>query len=331
MKKFARTFIWFLSPIILLGYLTDVFISKQLRNRKQFAYGEISTWSDIYDGKINADIAVYGSSRAWVQIDPGIIANKTNLTAYNLGIDGHNFWLEYLRHSLLLKYNMKPQTIILSLDMSTLQKNRDLYNLDQFLPYMLFNNEIENSISSYEGFKPYDFKIPLVRYYGNNDAIINALKIFINPKSNLVMRVRGYQGYNRSWNNNFDKLKQHIKPIKINIDIKSLHLFKKFLNECKDQNIKVIMVYSPEYIEGQSFVKNRNEIMSLYKNFSNKYNIPFYDYSNDTMSFQKKYFYNVGHLNKTGAELFTTNFIEKIKPSLPNVNPKPVEIMKNGN
>jgi hypothetical protein len=72
-------------------------------------------------------------------------------------------------------------------------------------------------------------------------------------------------------------------------------------------------VYAPEYIEGQIFTKNRDEVLSLYTKYSHKYNIPFYDYSTDAISYQKKYFYNTNHLNKMGAELFTTKLIDTLK------------------
>jgi hypothetical protein len=74
-------------------------------------------------------------------------------------------------------------------------------------------------------------------------------------------------------------------------------------------------VCAPEYIEGQIFTKNRGEVISLYTKYSHKYNIPFYDYSTDAISYQKKYFYNTNHLNKMGAELFTTKLIDTLKQS----------------
>ena len=79
--------------------------------------------------------------------------------------------------------------------------------------------------------------------------------------------------------------------------------------------LSIIFVNAPEYIEGQIFTKNRGEVLSLYTNYSHKYNIPFYDYSTDAISYQKKYFYNTNHLNKTGAELFTTKFMDTLTNS----------------
>lgn len=73
------------------------------------------------------------------------------------------------------------------------------------------------------------------------------------------------------------------------------------------------MVYTPEYIEGQEFTKNRSDIIQLFQEKSEQYQFPFLDYSNDTLSYDKQYFYNAMHLNKTGAELFTDKLIEDIQ------------------
>ena len=106
-----------------------------------------------------------------------------------------------------------------------------------------------------------------------------------------------------------------MKKYEAKLDPETIILFEKFIAECKKQNIKLIFVYAPEYIEGQIFTKNRGEVLSLYTNYSQKYNIPFYDYSNDAISYQKKYFYNTVHMNKTGAELFTAKLIDTLKHS----------------
>ena len=53
--------------------------------------------------------------------------------------------------------------------------------------------------------------------------------------------------------------------------------------------------------------------MNLYSHYSKKYQIPCYDYSNDTICFQKKYFYNASHLNRKGAELFTHQLVNTLQ------------------
>ena len=75
----------------------------------------------------------------------------------------------------------------------------------------------------------------------------------------------------------------------------------------------MIFVYTPEHIEGQHFVSNRAEIMAFYKKIADKYNIPFIDYSADSMCYNKDYFYNSEHLNLKGANMFSQKLASDLK------------------
>lgn len=309
MKKFLFKLLLFIAPIFLLSYFLDVLISKNLKKSNTFAQEEYTTWNAIYEGKVDSDLLIFGSSRAWKHINPTMITDSLHVSAYNLGIDGHNFWLQNLRYRQLLKYNKRPKLIVFSLDYFTLKKNEDLYNSEQFLPYMLWNRDIKEATISYNGFSSLDYEIPLIRYYGKYSSIIAAASYSGNP----VTRVKGYHGRDQVWNSDFDNAKASMKSLKIKLDKPTIVLFENFLKECKANNIKIIFVYTPEYIEGQKFVSNRSQIMGLYKKFSKQYQIPFYDFSNDSISYQKKCFYNASHMNKIGSELFTLQLIDTLK------------------
>jgi len=296
-----------------LAYFLDVFISNNLKKSNRFAKKEYSTWNAVLDGKINSKLLVYGNSRAWVHFNATMMTDSLLVPTYNLGINGHGFLLQYFRHSLLIKNNTKPKIIILSIDEFTLEKRKDLYNSDQFLPYMFWNSEIQDATASYIGFNSMDFKLPLVRYYGKTEALETLFLYYFGNLSNPIQRVRGYQGQNRTWNADLQKAKAIIKKYEITIDPKTLVLFQKFILDCQYQNIKLIFVYAPEYIEGQKFIKNREQIVAIYTKFSKEYDIPLYDYSKDTICFQKKYFYNSVHMNKSGADLFTAKLIDTLK------------------
>jgi hypothetical protein len=315
MRKDVKYFLLFITPIIIIAYFVDVFISKNLKNSNRFAEKEYPTWNAIYEGNVNSDLLIFGSSRAWVHIDPTMITDSLGISSYNLGIDGHNFWLQNLRYRELLKHNKKPKFIIFSLDYLTLMKNKELYNSEQFLPFMLWNKDMKDATISYKGFSAIDYEIPLIRYYGNHDAIEKSLRYFTGHLSNPITRIRGYRGREENWNSDFDNAKASMKSFKIKLDNPSIVLFENFLKECKANNIKLIFVYTPEYIEGQKFVSNREYIMGLYKKYSKQYQIPFYDFSNDSISYHKKYFYNVSHLNKVGSQLFTKKLIDTLKYS----------------
>lgn len=312
MKKFILTLLCFCLPIIILLIPIDYLLSNKLKGLNDFAKGENLVWNDIYNSNVNDDIVIYGSSRAWVHIDPLLIESKLGRKAYNLGIDGHNFWLQNLRHQELLKYNQKPDYIIYSIDVFTLAKRKDLYNYDQFLPYMLGNDNIHDFTSSYEGFSYFDYNFPLIRYEGKKNVIRQAFKTSILEDNAKLARVKGYRGIEKKWNKDFDKAKQKKVNFSVEIDLASVEKFELFLDECEKNSIKVIFVYTPEYIEGQEFVSNRNEIVSLFEEIALKHKILFLNYSDTSISKQKKYFYNALHLNKTGAELFTNKLIKDL-------------------
>jgi hypothetical protein len=194
---------------------------------------------------------------------------------------------------------------VLSVDINTLAKNPNLYNSDQFLPYMLGDAGIQTFTKGYKGFILADYYLPLVRYYGKKSAINTAIKAAFYTDTTQNTRINGYQGQEREWNADFDKAKKKRKILNVKIDTATLRLFEQFVQECAQKRIKLTLVYAPEYIEGQQFVRNRALIVALFQHFSAKYNLQFIDFSAHKISQNKAYFYNVLHLNKTGATVFS--------------------------
>ena len=317
MKKFTLHVFYFLIPILVIVILfsapIDSFISLNLKKSNIYAKKEFPTWNSIIEGKVNSDIIINGSSRAWVHINPTLISDCLSVSTYNLGIDGHNIFMQDFRTTLLLKNNTKPNLIIHSLDVFTLQKQNELYNSDQILPYMLLNKEIKKATLNYKGYKPIDYEIPLIRYYGKYHAIKTAISMYLMPRNNPLGRIKGYEGQDLHWNSDFDKAKSVMKSYNAIIDKPLVKLFEKYIQNCKQNKIKLIFVYTPEYIEGQNFIENRQQVITLFQQLSKKYSIPFYDFSTDKISFNINFFYNATHLNKTGSEKLTKQLIDTIK------------------
>lgn len=319
MRYFILKIIYFFLPLLLVIIVADLLISKKFKNSHE-SPGEIEVWNDIYNGKINADIAVYGSSRAWVHISPNILKDTLDLETYNFGIDGHNFWLQYLRHKEYLKNNITPKYIILCIDAFSLQKRPDLYELNQFLPFMLWNKNIIDYTSSYEGFTFKDYYLPFFRYYGNIRNIRKSIQFDQTVSKPVNYREKGYKGMDRVWNKDLSKAKKDRPNYIAKLDSNSIQLFNKFLSETKDNNIEVVLVYAPEFIEGQNFVKNRSDIMEMFDFFANKYDLHFLDYSTDSLSTKKELFYNSSHLNIKGSELFSSKLSSDLKEFIHDKN-----------
>lgn len=312
MKKICLKVLLFIAPFLILAYPLDVFMSGLLMQSHEVP-GEYEVMNDIYSGELNCDIAIYGSSRAWVHVDPIIIEDSTGQKAYNFGIDGHNFWMQYLRHLEYLNHNEKPSRIIMSVDVFTFQKEADLYYNNQFLPYMLWNKNIKKYTSSYNGFDVFDYNIPLFRFLRDRAIKSKCFQIALNKNLLPPYRIQGFKGMDREWNNDFEKAREEMSFFEVQIHEPSILLFKQFIEECKALNIEVDLVYTPEHISGQKFVSNRVEIFEIFNEIANEYDLLFLDYSDNELCFNKKYFYNASHLNLEGSKLFTQILIKDLK------------------
>lgn len=313
MKKLVfKLFIFILPPLFIMWPL-DLFLSYNYGKSNDYA-GELEVWSDIYAGNIYCDVAIYGSSRAWVQVNPSIMKGSLNQDVYNFGVNGHNFRIQYLRHLEYIKNNKIPKQIILCLDVFSLEKIKDLYNPNQFLPYLLWNKNVREYTSSYNGFEMKDYYIPLIRYAGRRQDISTAIKnIFKSSKDSLKYRNKGYKGKDQKWNADLTRAIAEKGRYTVNFDPQTIGLFERFINECRELNINLVLVYPPEYVEGQKFISNRNVLIGVYKYFAKKHHLIFLDFSNDELCSQKDLFYNASHLNSHGADLFTSKLASDIK------------------
>lgn len=313
MKKFIYKllkvgfFLYVTLSILDIG-LTHFFLKKDFRNYTRV--GEAEVWNDIYNSMINVDVAIYGSSRSWRHISPKIIKEKTGLSSYNFGIDGHGFNLQYLRHRKYFNENSRPKTVLLTVGPNTLNISKDLYNynLSQLLPFMFLDSEIYSNTFPNDFYFRYEYLFPLIRYGGRvqwRDFILGQP-----PR----VRKKGYAGTDIKWLDKEGQIKCNNKKITdSSFSKKSIALLDKFIKELKKENIKIIIIYTPFYIEGQDCIEGYSRLNNFYSRISKRYDVPFYDYSKDSISSVKDYFYNAMHLNKKGAEIFTKKLINDLK------------------
>ena len=307
MTRFIKSFLVFCIPILILIYPLDLLISTNLSRSTKYP-GNYTAWNAIYSGAVDSDVLIFGSSRATHHISPKIVEDSLGLNTYNFGVNGHGFWIQYLKYIEYLKKNPKPKHIILIADWFTLEKRKDLYQFNQFLPYMLWNKNIKDFTQSYIGFNYLDYYIPLLRYYGNVTAKERALLYAFKDENKIVpYKIKGYRAgpMDKVDPNLTENISLNNTPYTAKIDSKTIQLLDEFLKACQENDIKVTFVYTPEYINEQKLVTNRKEAISVFKEFSKKYAIPYLNYSNHTISYNRNYFNSTMHLNQIGAELFS--------------------------
>jgi hypothetical protein len=289
-------------PLPILFGLQSI-VDDGLRKSNHPLYAE---WNDVYDGKVNADLIVMGSSRAEVHISPTILEKQLKISTYNLAMNGWTFPMHNARFNIYLKYNKKPKYIVHSMDLQMLSRREELVGYQQFLPY-LHDPHIQEATKDYKGeFGLAQYYLPMFKYNGNLDLAAAGFLRYFNFVENERISDKGYKPQARKWDGAFEAFKRkfpngYAHPF----DSKAAEEFTSYLRYCKENGIKIVMVFSPEYIELYPLITNRNEIISLFQKYSKEFGIPFLDYSNHPICFNKSYFYNSEHLNKEGSELFS--------------------------
>lgn len=312
MKKFVLKSLLFFGSLLIIISVADLWISRTLATSESYAMGDAKIWHDILEGQISDDILIYGSSRAWRHFDPVFIEGQTGLSAYNFGVDGHTFDIQYLRHQLNLKYNKKPKIIVYSVDVNTLNMSKGLYNDEQFLPFFNTDTLFNYYTKKYKNYSFIDYNLPLMRYSGREKALKYFVKETIGwPQEK--MRTKGFGMHQGGWNTDFKNASKRRKKYHRTINTHVLARFDSFLTEARSHNIAVILMYAPEHVLGQSFIANREDIINVFDSLARKNNIPFYDYSAHAMNSTKAYFYNSLHLNAKGVAEFNKLYIEDLK------------------
>ena len=311
MKKFIIKFIFYLIPLAIILITSEIIITSGL---KKSNHDYFKSWNDIYTGNIKSDLIINGSSRAMVQVSTDILDSVLNVNSYNMGTNSLFFHLQYVKYNEFEKYNKTPDIILQTLDIFTLQRRKDLAEPLQFLPF-IYKKDIRKTIRQYKkGFSLSEYYIPALRYINNPDIAEIGLNEFFNLKSYKTKKYKGYNPTMRKWDGKFEKFKKkYPNGIKRTLDKDIIKLFDKYLSECKGKGITVFLIYTPEFVEGHSMTKNRDEIFNTYVYFSEKYDFPFFDYSQDSISHNKNLFYNSQHLKAKGATLFSKILAKDIK------------------
>jgi len=73
------------------------------------------------------------------------------------------------------------------------------------------------------------------------------------------------------------------------------------------------MVFAPIFIGVTEKMDSVQLMFDTYQVYVEKFDCPVLNYTYDSLSYDTNYFYNVTHLNKKGAELFSTNLALDLK------------------
>ncbi|MEA3451829.1 MAG: hypothetical protein U9Q83_07980 [Bacteroidota bacterium] len=318
MSRFLKKILFTTLIFICILYVVQVIVDTGL---KKVEYNKYHDWNLAFKGTISSEIIILGTSRAWVHYDPQIIENVTGLTCYNLGLDASNLLIQQAKWNVYKANNKLPEIIVQNIDLNTLTISDNIGYKDQYLPYLNYN-EIYKPLSEADNNLWKDRWIPLYKYHGYVPNVLLGISSFLNLTERKYDKYKGYKGHEQEWNKDFEKFKKTQDNNQIHYNNKQFSkgfaLLDSLINECKKNNITLILSWSPQYYKLIKMQEpKRTEIKkTLQKISENNTNVEFWDYSEDSLNLSKEYFYNSMHLNKIGAEIFSKKFSVKLNKLL---------------
>jgi hypothetical protein len=297
--------------VLLLAILFDALITSGLRRINTSSFG---VWNRIVDGTINAEIVISGSSRALTHYDPRIIEERTGLTAFNIGLNGSQTDMQLARLKTYLRHNRKPSLLIFNLDLFSFQTTHDgVYDPGQYVPYL----EEPPIYAALASINPDAWKARFLPLYGyatwdlRFNWILGVMGFFgWNPRGGYFL---GFNPRHSAWTEDFERFKaKNPNGVRFAIEPDGVKQMEEMLRLCKDQGIKVLLVYSPEYREMQKLTTNRAQIFERFGELTYRFGAPVWDYSSSPISARRENFYNSQHLNAEGAMTFSKDLAEKL-------------------
>jgi hypothetical protein len=302
MRKFSKEIIIGLVLIIVADYI----VGSSLR---YFYFKQTSDFlhRTTYSMEITeAEILIFGSSRASRHYNPRIFEEETGLSTYNTGRDGNFiFYQTAILKSIISRYN--PKLIILDFEGTFEFNQQDYDKLASLLPYYKSHPEIREIVllkSKYENLKL------LSRIYPFNSILTTIAFGNMDFNKNRSRNKGSYNGFiplSGVFSNMIDSV--HF-PKQYEIDPNKYKVFEDFLKISKQNDIPLIVVYSPVY-----FLYNENYSKVICKQICDKNDVVFIDFSRDEDFINhKELFKDKFHLNGEGADLLTRkmlDFIEK--------------------
>ena len=304
MKHFFLRLSIFILIIFVGAWTIDFVISYRLRHNENRMF---AAWNHIYNDSLNYDLLISGGSCAWAQYDTQILDSTLHVNSYNLGIDGSSINRQILKYEKFCSMHGRPNLLVQNIDLGTLAFTRG-YEREQFFSYFFYDRDLIRLYDQYESFTFAEKYLPCYRYLGYDEIWLEAL-FEDNRKHYFDYLTKGYCGRDQVWDGT---VLSSLYYLVFGYDTDALKLFTDFLETELAAGVEVLLVFSPIHQHVQDKLTNLDEMYALYDSIAAIYNIPILNYHMIDFKDNTSYFYNGTHLNRTGAELFTTQLAHDI-------------------
>ncbi len=267
-------------------------------------------YREAFRGRKQYQNIIIGTSQALHSIKPSII-DSCGLSFYNFGLNGANpKFCEQWYNEIYRSYNQPPKHLILTVNWFWFDGSLLKRQFEQdaaYFPQSLFWKIVWN--------KPMQEWKDL---FYNRYAFLKYRSSF---KTMLTGNKRSWGIDERAFDRGFAPLyfekkpnfKEKLTPL---IDSNQVVAFKKLLKQLKQENVKVILIFTPEYLLAQQTQYKASETIQLIEKIADENQIPIIDFNRPAYDYlyetKQNYADNI-HLNHQGAIKFSQALAEELK------------------
>jgi hypothetical protein len=247
----------------------------------------------VYNSKNeNYDVVILGSSRANNHFVAQMFEDK-GLRAFNYGMSGGHLFEADLLLKLMIERHYKIKNVILEADLNLSNDHQAEGISAKFLPYLHSSETISNHFKMESNFREL-YYLPFYRYI-KFGTVIGVREMFFNGihKKTTHLDNLGYYPLGKKPNANMKNDIINLKPLPHN------KYYEEIKQICTDNKINLITVMTP-MCENTKGIEYFEKVQKLYPEIHNYENVVKED----------KYFSSCGHMNDTGARLFTARILK---------------------
>jgi hypothetical protein len=246
---------------------------------------------------------VLGSSRAAVTIDAGALGSQLGIQGLNIAQNGAGYQELALDWDVFTQRN-RAEHLLLEVDLFGFDTTVLSHPFHEFyyLPY-LADTTVAASVREAFGARAMLWQyVPLFKYAEFNDRI---------GMKNVLHLLRGIKPSFDSTGSELrngimkDSLILNLRDTTYAFDSTPLAHFERILSIAHDHGVRVTMFMAPEYVVSREHVRNRDAIIAAYRAIARRHGAEYLEFDDAAIAGDRGNFYNPGHLNRAGAQLFT--------------------------
>ena len=275
--------------------LADLIVGKFLRNLYFKQTSGLYYRTTYAIDSTEAEVLIFGSSRANHHYVPEIFEETLKLSCYNTGRDGNSILYNYaIFESVIKRYS--PKLIILDIvpgDMSFSDYSYE--RLTSLLPYYKDHPEIRETVHLRGQFEKYKL---ISSIYPFNSSLIT---ILIGTSELNKERKPDIKGYIPLYGIMQDTIPVRKSFSSDKLDKNKLQALEAIFKTCNEKGVQIVLVTSPYFAQIEM-----DYSQNLVSELCDKYQIDFLDYSkSDVFINSATSFVDFQHLNQEGAIMFS--------------------------